>query len=43
LLTLEPRKACFWMISPPFLIKQLYRCGLVATASFVGAGCATRS
>jgi len=30
------------MAFPPFVMKQLYRCGLVVTASFVGAGCSTR-
>ena len=42
LLPLASRKACFGMAFLPLLMKELYRCGLVVTASFVGAGCRVR-
>jgi hypothetical protein len=42
LLTLTSGQACFGMVFPPFLMKQLYRCDSVVIASFVGIGYTTR-
>jgi len=42
LLPLASGQACDGMTFLQFLMKQLYRCDSVVTASFVGTGCTTR-